>query len=58
MLPAGVTPFQLNWPFIIVIGACHVAAVFGWSGLIVVKLGTHLCGLSGINLLLPSAIAA
>jgi fatty-acid desaturase len=57
MLPAGVRPFRLNWPYIIVIGAYHVAALlafmpgyFSWSGLIVAMLGTHLCGLFGINL--------
>src|ERR1700716_2900388 len=57
MLPAGVMPFQLNWPYILVIGAYHVAALlafmpgyFSWSGLIVAMLGTHLCGLFGINL--------
>ena len=57
MLPAGVAPFQLNWPYILVIGAYHTAALlaflpgyFSWSGLIVAVLGTHLCGLFGINL--------
>ena len=56
-LPAGVRPFQLNWPYISVIGAYHAAALlafmpgyFSWSGLIVAALGTHLCGLFGINL--------
>jgi fatty-acid desaturase len=57
MLPAGVRPFQFNWPFILGIGAYHAAALlafmpgyFSWSGLIVAMLGTHLCGLFGINL--------
>lgn len=57
MLPAGVRPFQPNWPYIVVIGAYHVAALlaflpgcFSWSGLAVALLGTHLCGLFGINL--------
>src|SRR3981081_2982353 len=57
MLPAGVRPVQLNWPYIIVIGAYHAAAMlafmpgyFSWSGLIVAMVGTHLCGLFGINL--------
>src|SRR3981189_2654156 len=57
MLPAGVRPFQLNWPYMLAIGAYHAAAVlaflpgyFSWSGLIVAVLGTHLCGLFGINL--------
>ena len=57
LLPAGVRPFQLNWPYIIVIAGYHAAAVlafmpgyFSWSGLIVAILGTHLCGLFGINL--------
>src|ERR1700730_2522738 len=57
MLPAGVKPFQLNWPYILVIGAYHAAALlafmphyFSWSGLMVALLGTHLCGLFGINL--------
>ena len=27
MLPAGVRPFQPNWPYIVVIGAYHVAAL-------------------------------
>src|SRR5258707_7490498 len=56
-LPAGVRPFRLNWPYIGVIGAYHAAALlafmpdyFSWSGLIVAVLGTHLCGLFGINL--------
>jgi hypothetical protein len=26
MLPAGVRPFRLNWPYIAVIGAYHAAA--------------------------------
>jgi len=57
LLPAGVRPFRLNWPYILGIGAYHVVAVmaflpfyFSWSGLIVAILGTHLCGLFGINL--------
>src|SRR3981189_960608 len=57
MLPAGGKPFQLNWPYIFVIGPYHVAALlafmpgyFSWSGFIVAVLGTHLCGLFGINL--------
>jgi fatty-acid desaturase len=57
MLPAGVRPFALNWPYIIVIGAYHAVTLlaftsgyFSWSGLIVAILGTHLCGLFGINL--------
>jgi stearoyl-CoA desaturase (delta-9 desaturase) len=56
-LPTGVRPFRLNWPYIIGIGAYHVVAVmafmpgyFSWSGMIVALLGTHLCGLFGINL--------
>jgi len=56
-LPAGVRPFQLNWPYIVVIGAYHVLALlaflpgyFSWSGLIIAIVGTHLCGLFGINL--------
>ena len=56
-LPAGVKPFQLNWPNIVVIGAYHAVALlafmpgyFSWSGLIVAIVGTHLCGLFGINL--------
>src|ERR1700681_1311448 len=57
MLPAGVRPFQLNWPYIIVISAYHGAALlalmpgyFSWSGVVVAIAGTHLCGLFGINL--------
>jgi len=57
MLPAGVVPFQLNWPYILGIGAYHIAALlafmpgyFSWSGLLLAVLGTHLCGLFGINL--------
>ena len=57
MLPAGVRPFQLNWPYIIVIAGYHALAVlafmpgwFSWSGLILAMLLTHLCGLFGINL--------
>ena len=41
VLPAGVRPFQLNWPYIIVIAGYHVLALlaflpgfFSWSGLI------------------------
>jgi fatty-acid desaturase len=56
-LPAGVRPFRLNWPCISVIVAYHAAALlafmpgfFSWSGLVVAMLGTHLCGLFGINL--------
>src|SRR4051812_33675205 len=60
LLPAGVGPFQLSWPNIIVIGTYHVVAglaflpgYFSWSGLIVALVGTHLCGLFGINLCYP-----
>src|SRR5215217_3955067 len=56
-LPAGVQPFKLNWPYIITIGGYHAVAVlafmpgyFTWSGLVVAIVGTHLCGLLGINL--------
>jgi stearoyl-CoA desaturase (delta-9 desaturase) len=56
-LPAGVKPFQLNWPYILAIAGYHVVALlafmpgyFSWSGLILAALGTHLCGLFGINL--------
>ena len=56
-LPAGVRPFQLNWPYIIVIAGYHALALlafmpgwFSWSGLILAMLLTHLCGLFGINL--------
>ena len=56
-LPAGVMPFQFNWTYIFAIGAYHAVALlafmpgyFSWSGLIVAVLGTHLCGLFGINL--------
>ena len=56
-LPAGVQPFKPNWPYIIGIGAYHAVAVlafmpgyFTWSGLAVAIVGTHLCGLFGINL--------
>ena len=56
-LPAGVQPFKPNWPYIIGIGAYHAVAVlafmpgyFSWSGLAVAIVGTHLCGLFGINL--------
>jgi len=62
MLPAGVTPFQPNWPHIVAIGGYHAAALmafmpgyFSWSGLVVALLGTHLCGLFGINLCYPPA---
>ena len=57
LLPAGVRPFRLNWPYVLVIGFYHLAALaallpfyFSWSGLVVALLGTHLCGLFGINL--------
>ena len=57
LLPAGVRPFQLNWPYIIVIAGYHALALlalmpgwFSWSGLILAMLLTHLCGLFGINL--------
>src|ERR1700680_378656 len=57
LLPAGVRPFQLNWPYILVISAYHGAALlafmpgyFSWSGVVTALLGTHLCGLFGINL--------
>ncbi len=56
-LPAGVRPFQLNWPYTGAIAAYHLAALlafmpgyFSWSGLITAIVGTHLCGLFGINL--------
>ena len=29
-LPAGVRPFKLNWPYIIVIGAYHALAVLAF----------------------------
>ncbi|MFH1340191.1 MAG: fatty acid desaturase [Pseudomonadota bacterium] len=57
LLPAGVRPFQFNWPYIIVIAGYHGLALlafmpgwFSWSGLILAMLLTHLCGLFGINL--------
>jgi fatty-acid desaturase len=57
LLPAGVRPFQFNWPYILVISAYHGAALlafmpgyFSWSGVVTALLGTHLCGLFGINL--------
>ena len=57
MLPVGVRPFRLNWPNIVVIGAYHLVALlafmpgyFSWGGLIVALVGTHLCGLFGINI--------
>jgi fatty-acid desaturase len=57
LLPAGVLPYQFNWPYILAIGAYHGLALlafmpgyFTWSGLIVAIMGTHLCGLFGINL--------
>ncbi len=56
-LPEGVRPFRLNWPNIVAISAYHAAAVtaflpfcFSWSGLLIAVLGTHVCGLFGINL--------
>src|SRR6201746_951811 len=56
-LPAGVMPFQLNWPYIIVIGLWHALALlafmpgtFSWSGFVVALPGTHLCGLFGVTL--------
>ena len=56
-LPAGVMPFALNWPYIIVVGLYNAVALlafmpgyFSWGGLILAVLGTHLCGLFGINL--------
>jgi fatty-acid desaturase len=56
-LPAGVKPFQLNWPYVLAIGAYHLAALlafmpgyFCWSGFLVALIGTHFCGLFGINL--------
>ena len=49
-LPAGVRPFKLNWPYIIVIGAYHALAVlafmpgyFSWSGLIVAYRSAPIC---------------
>jgi fatty-acid desaturase len=57
LLPAGVLPYQLNWAYILAIGAYHGLALlalmpgyFSWSGLAVAIVGTHLCGLFGINL--------
>ncbi|MGH6754212.1 MAG: acyl-CoA desaturase, partial [Bradyrhizobium sp.] len=57
LLPAGVLPYQLNWPYILAIGGYHGLALlafmpgyFSWSGLILAIVGTHLCGLFGINL--------
>lgn len=57
LLPAGVLPYQLNWPYILGIAAYHGLALlafmsgyFSWSGLLVAIVGTHLCGLFGINL--------
>jgi len=57
LLPAGVRPFHLNWPYILVISGYHAVALlafasgyFSWSGLLVAIIGTHLCGLFGINL--------
>lgn len=57
LLPAGVLPYQLNWPYILGIAAYHGLALlafmpgyFSWGGLLVAIVGTHLCGLFGINL--------
>lgn len=56
-LPAGVKPFRCNWPYVLVVGAYHMAALlpfmpgyFSWGGFVIALLGTHLCGLFGINL--------
>lgn len=56
-LPAGVRPFRLNWTYISGISVYHVLAglaflpgYFSWSGFAVAVIGTHLCGLFGINL--------
>ena len=56
-LPAGVRPFQLNWPYIIVIAAYHAIGAAGLHARLFQlerphrrDPGTHLCGLFGINL--------
>ena len=64
-LPAGVMPFQLNWPYIIVIGGYHAAALlafmpgyFSWSGFILAILGTAGCLASTFAIIVCSPIAA
>src|SRR5260370_21948394 len=56
-LPAGVMPFQPDWPNIVLITFYHLAALaaflpiyFNWSGLIVAVVRAQISGLLGINL--------
>jgi sn-1 stearoyl-lipid 9-desaturase len=56
-LPAGVMPFQPDWPNIVLIGFYHLAAFaaflpiyFDWSALIVAVAGAQISGVLGINL--------
>lgn len=55
--PAGVVPFQLDWPNVILIGGYHLAALaaflpiyFSWSGLLLAVVGAQITGVLGINL--------
>jgi fatty-acid desaturase len=56
-LPAGVTPFQPDWPNIVLISFYHLAALaaflpiyFNWNALIVAVVGAQVSGVLGINL--------
>jgi fatty-acid desaturase len=56
-LPSGVTPFQPDWPNVILISFYHLAALaaflpiyFNWSALIVAVVGAQVSGVLGINL--------
>lgn len=56
-LPAGVVPFQPDWPNIVLISGYHLAALvaflpiyFSWGGLILAIAGAQFTGVLGINL--------
>jgi fatty-acid desaturase len=56
-LPAGVVPYQPDWPNIVLISGYHLAALiaflpvyFSWSGLILAIVSAQIMGVLGINL--------
>ncbi|MEX0795056.1 MAG: fatty acid desaturase [Pirellulaceae bacterium] len=54
--PAGVLPIQVWWPYAVIIGGMHLAALlavwpwlFSWTGVVSVLIGHHLFGMLGMT---------